>query len=159
MKTKTAKCPFCCPAGGACFSAEVGEVSELTADYWRAVESDEPVKVWECQNCGFCLPRRVNRSPDESTPITPAQVRAITQCQLAKLWDRQEVKVFEVRQHGGFVSVYVEVGRIGDEGTLASVFCRYRGHFFIGRRGKIQAKRGKASKAKLQKYPLIYGWE
>ena len=36
---------------------------------------------------------------------------------------------------GGIVSMVIEVGEIGDEGTLAAVFCRQRAHIFIGPKG------------------------
>ena len=35
----------------------------------------------------------------------------------------------------GVVSMIIEVGAIGDEGTLAAVFCRQRAHIFIGPKG------------------------
>ena len=48
-----------------------------------------------------------------------------------------EVKMFEVEDIGHFVSVVFETGLKNDEGTLASVFGRERGHIFIGKKGGI----------------------
>ena len=35
----------------------------------------------------------------------------------------------------GAVSMVIEVGTIGDEGTMAEIYCRDRAHVFIGPRG------------------------
>ena len=48
-----------------------------------------------------------------------------------------EFKSWDVREHYRFVSVYAEVGRVGDEGTLAAMYCRDRVHLFIGERGAM----------------------
>lgn len=48
-----------------------------------------------------------------------------------------EFKKFEVEENEYFVSLVFEVGAIGDEGTLAAVFCRDYGHVWIGKRGGI----------------------
>lgn len=52
--------------------------------------------------------------------------------------DDDEFKKFEVTElnYGG-VSVIIETGTKGDEGTLAQVFCRYRVHVFVGKRGGL----------------------
>lgn len=63
------------------------------------------------------------------------------------------------------LSIVIEMGRVGDEETLASVFCRTRGHFFVGSHGGIEAAgvghspdfEGKRTKARRE--PLIYGWK
>lgn len=142
MKTKRGKCPNCCPDGGAILT----------------VALDAELKpVWRCNNCFTETPRQHRRKADESSPLTPSQLKAITKIQLNQLRDGHEVKQFRLVQLGSCVSVVVEVGRKGDEGTLASVLCRTRGHFFVSRLGKIQAV-DPSDKVKAKKYPLIYGW-
>lgn len=52
--------------------------------------------------------------------------------------DDYEIKVFETKElYRGKISLVVESGLKGDEGTMASVFCRNRIHIFIGVRGGI----------------------
>lgn len=46
-----------------------------------------------------------------------------------------EIKEWRVEENEFFVSLVVEVGMIGDEGTLASIFGRDRLQVFIGKRG------------------------
>ena len=48
-----------------------------------------------------------------------------------------EIKEYTVRGYDSFVSVILEVGMVGDEGTLAQVYARDRVHLFIGKRGGI----------------------
>lgn len=49
-----------------------------------------------------------------------------------------EIKEYEVTElECGLVSVVLETGRKGDEGTLAELICRQRVHLFIGKRGGI----------------------
>ena len=75
--------------------------------------------------------------------MTKAQERAVERIRRqAKqdlfFGDKCEFKLFEVDENPYFVSVVVEVGMIGDEGTLASAFCRYHCQLFIGKRGGIR---------------------
>ena len=55
----------------------------------------------------------------------------------------------------GAVSMVIEVGNIGDEGTMAELYCRDRAHVFIGPRGGCftyaKAKSG-ANKGQLVRY-------
>ena len=51
--------------------------------------------------------------------------------------DDQEIKIWEVTEHDYFVSLVVEYGLKGDEGTLACLIARTRAHLFIGKRGGI----------------------
>lgn len=48
-----------------------------------------------------------------------------------------EIKQYEVSDCDYFLSVVIETGSVGDEGTLASIICRERAHLFIGKRGGI----------------------
>ena len=51
--------------------------------------------------------------------------------------DNYEIKRFETEEFQYFVSLTVETGMKGDDGTLASVFCRKHRHGFIGKRGGV----------------------
>ena len=52
--------------------------------------------------------------------------------------EKYEFKQFEVTDHEwGTVSVALETGMKGDEGTLAAIFARDYCHIFIGPRGAI----------------------
>lgn len=54
--------------------------------------------------------------------------------------DTHEFKCIEVKElEGGIVSLIVEIGRKGDEGTAASLFARDRYHVFIWDRGGLRA--------------------
>lgn len=48
-----------------------------------------------------------------------------------------EIKEFKVEENEYFVSVIVEIGMIGDEGTMGEYIGRDRAHLFIGKRGGI----------------------
>ena len=48
-----------------------------------------------------------------------------------------EFKAWEVKEYESFVSVLLETGLKGDEGTWASIIARDRAHLFIGKRGGI----------------------
>lgn len=70
--------------------------------------------------------------------MTQSQERAINKIKRASIWmDGLEIKRFEIEDFIGFVSLYIEVGNIGDDDTLASIICRDRVHVFIGKRGGI----------------------
>lgn len=49
------------------------------------------------------------------------------------------------------VFLLTEVGHIGDEGTMASIFCRTRRHIAIGPKGKIQLLNGADQRTYLTK--------
>lgn len=49
--------------------------------------------------------------------------------------ETKEVKEKSIEDLGHCISMVIEVGEIGDEGTLAAVFCRQRAHIFIGKKG------------------------
>lgn len=57
---------------------------------------------------------------------------------------KYEFKKFEVTEHKYFVAVVIETGRIGDEGSLASLIARTYQNLFLGKRGGIRyyGKRG-----------------
>ena len=71
-----------------------------------------------------------------------------------------EIKEYKVEETEYFLSVVLEVGMIGDEGTMAQVFCRDRVHLFVGKRGGITYpvtnKRGQWVQRQLSKTTL-YG--
>lgn len=47
--------------------------------------------------------------------------------------DKYEIKIVEIDENDYFVSLYIETGLIGDEGTLASTIGRDDTHFLINR--------------------------
>lgn len=49
--------------------------------------------------------------------------------------EKYEIKRWEIKDYQSFVSLVLETGMKGDEGTLAEVFARDRAHLFIGPRG------------------------
>ena len=74
--------------------------------------------------------------------MTDAQAKAL--CRILKGLEtfsmsagRYEIKQYEVEDYGQFLSVYAVVGSIGDEGTYASILCRYGVHLFVGKRGGV----------------------
>lgn len=73
--------------------------------------------------------------------------------------DNQEIKTWEVTDCDSFVSLVVEYGYKGDEGTLASIICRTRAHLFIGKRGGITypvtTKNGKFVRRQFGGYSIL----
>ena len=70
---------------------------------------------------------------------------------------RREIKQFEIRECGKKLSVMVEVGMPGDEGTMASVLCRDRCHVFVGIRGGMRTyRRGHKRQTWVKLYELPY---
>ena len=72
--------------------------------------------------------------------MTKSQEKAIERIRKlveADLHDWRDIKRWEVKEYEFFVSVYVEYGCKGDEGTLAEVLCRNKAHLFVGKRGGI----------------------
>lgn len=53
------------------------------------------------------------------------------------LLDGHEVKRWEIEDCTYFVSLLVETGLKGDEGTYAEIFARNTAHLFIGKRGGV----------------------
>lgn len=49
-----------------------------------------------------------------------------------------EIKRWEVEETEYFISLVVEVGMKGDEGTMASILCRDTLHVFIGKKGGVR---------------------
>lgn len=76
----------------------------------------------------------------------PTQKKAILELAEAALRERAypdspvELKVCELRRIGERreLSLVLEVGRVGDEGTLAHAFARDRWHFFVGDKGALR---------------------
>ena len=59
-----------------------------------------------------------------------------------------EIKEYKITDCETFLSVVLEVGMIGDEGTMAQIFCRDRVHLFIGKKGGITYPTSKRRKTK-----------
>lgn len=70
--------------------------------------------------------------------------------------DDYEIKKWEVEENEFFVSVNVEVGLKGDEGTLAAVFGRNSAHIFVGPKGGMTYWRKKGKNKRLKYINL---WE
>jgi hypothetical protein len=51
--------------------------------------------------------------------------------------DGYEFKRWNVTENEHFAAVVLEVGMIGDEGTLAEAVCRDRAQLFVGKKGDI----------------------
>lgn len=67
--------------------------------------------------------------------------------------DEYEIKKWEVNENDYFVSLILEYGMKGDEGTLAELFARDRAHLFIGKRGGVTYPVSKLLKSgKLKSY-------
>jgi len=49
-----------------------------------------------------------------------------------------EIKKNEVKDENGLVFLYLVTGMKNDDGTMAAIFCRVRGHFMITKRGKVE---------------------
>ena len=49
--------------------------------------------------------------------------------------ETKEIKEKSIEDLGHCISMVIEVGAIGDEGTMAAIFCRQRAHVFIGPKG------------------------
>ena len=49
--------------------------------------------------------------------------------------ETKEIKEKKIEDLGHCISMVIEVGQIGDEGTMAAIFCRQRAHIFIGKKG------------------------
>mgnify|MGYP000908343139 CR=1 FL=1 len=104
---------------------------------------DSFVPTWECRNCWRILPRKVY---GKSEGMTPSQAEAVERFKQAflKTWacgaTDYEFKRCEVTEaFAGKYWLNLEVGRIGDEKTMGSVFCRNRVMVLVGRRGSYTA--------------------
>lgn len=95
----------------------------------------------------------------------PAKLRSAVLNIITAAVDRQstsdggvEIKTLEI--HKGYrssVFVVVEVGYVGDETSMLSVFARTRGHFSVGPRGGIKSLSRKTASAR--RFPLVSGWD
>lgn len=76
--------------------------------------------------------------------MTNSQEKAVARIRnLAEKWASEgfadgEIKEWEVEENEYFVSVVVEIGGKGDEGTLAEYIARDRAHIFVGKRGGMR---------------------
>jgi hypothetical protein len=83
--------------------------------------------------------------------LTSSQKSAIAQIKNNMLRDPSyEIKYFHLATIGrAKVSLVVEVGKVNDEGTYGSIFCRNRRHYCIGARGGLTLfKNGKKVKGR-----------
>lgn len=78
-------------------------------------------------------------SDRQSRMVTEA-LRRLFQCSSLNDASSAEFKKLEVEMDDrGCLRVVAEVGRKNDEGTVASVFCRYHKQFWVTKRGGIHA--------------------
>ncbi len=86
-------------------------------------------------------------TPTQQKLINHFEKNLVSEIYSEKFAHNYEIKEFEVKKnYGGTQMVVMEVGRIGDEGTAASIFCRDRKIIFIGKRGGVKAYNSKNQK-------------
>lgn len=83
----------------------------------------------------------------EDYDLTPSQKRnvrvllaeglAVNGIEGAVAREFKEASLDRVGEYSDWLALYVVVGRKGDEGTAAEIYCRERGHFFLSRRGGV----------------------
>ena len=74
--------------------------------------------------------------------------------------DDSEIKTWEVEENEFFVSLRVEVGLKGDEGTMAAIFGRESALIFIGKKGGLSYPTNAKHNYKIKKnerYQLMGG--
>lgn len=81
------------------------------------------------------------KDPIEATDRQLDLVDCIYARMLADFADREagEIKDVTIRPCGRSISISVETGLKGDEGTLAAIFARTRAQVFVGPRGGLRA--------------------
>lgn len=86
-----------------------------------------------------------------------AKIRSLVERELYS--DQYEIKRFDITDNKYFISLYVQYGLIGDEGTLAEALGRDSAHLFIGKRGGItypmSKKNGKFYTKKFEGYSIL----
>ena len=93
--------------------------------------------------------------------MTKSQEKAIERIrQLVErdMTDKQEIKIWGINEGEYFVSLVIEYGYIGDEGTLSAIFCRCHAHLFIGKRGGITYliyRNGKQVERRFKGYSIL----
>lgn len=101
--------------------------------------------------------------PDNISKMQKSRLESIRSSVLDTLYgstkDSYEIKEFdvrvsesEVRKNTKFVSVSIETGLKGDEGTLASSLARNRALIFIGKNGGMKHAQWGSTKNKTTKY-------
>lgn len=148
-KLKKSKCD--CAGGG--YSYFIRDTEFVDGDW---------VPIWKCENCGHTLPRRVRRHGTGRTPSQDKAIECVRDALLEKngrYSDREQVlKKFEVTDMDwGSVSLVIEVGSEGDEGTLGSIFCRDYRHIFIGRSGGLKLVNAKAKSKSRGFHNVVWG--
>jgi hypothetical protein len=95
----------------------------------------------------------VEALPLDTTNWTPSQIKTAKRFAVEMMFsfggavpEKNEFKRFEASlQEWGGVFVVCEIGLVGDEGTMASIFARDSSHGFIGKRGGISAMQDTAN--------------
>jgi len=93
---------------------------------------------------GYCYAYEMtDKEDDTEKPLTKAQTQAVERIKKdIQRWygdnfSNYEYKTFKLTSGYKSHYLYVVVGRVGDEGTMAEIFCRDKAHFAIGERGRI----------------------
>lgn len=138
-----------CPCGG--------DYYEKTWDW-----SDDDKPVWHCANCGRQT-KRIKKSRGKT--MTPSQYDSVRQVVRSGFEKTVGIGEYEIKtmtakreEHSGNIILTIEMGGKGDEGTMASIFCRYRMHVWIGRAGGLTVYVDGEKKVTGWK-ALIYGWQ
>lgn len=75
---------------------------------------------------------------DAQRRMTQHAVLAAYKCSFLTKDSKSEVKSFQATlDERGDLRVVVEVGMVGDEGTMAACLCRYHRQFWVSRRGGL----------------------
>lgn len=112
---------------------------------------DDGHPMWRCENCGLLTPVRKRAARKDREGMTAAQERLLARIKAqalacahgADFVDRYEFKKWEVEVTPHFVSLVLETGRKGDEGTYGALLCRNYRHIFIGPNGALKLANAK----------------
>lgn len=148
-----------------CNGEHCGCKTAHTATWGMTLPTGDVPLIWRCENCGRTSPRKLRKPRVQAgTGMTASQAAAIEAIRerIIELRNRgfaqnYEFKHFEVRQRQGYVSLTVEIGRKGDEGTMASIYCRDRRIIAVGPRGGLELLNAKHKNASRGWFNAIHG--
>ena len=116
----------------------MGEYSDVWAEMNKSAKFIEQLVETEVKERGYADDAEISRKQVTALKrilriIFETDAHCSTSLDIAK---EHEFKRLEVKKLAyGALSVATDVGRIGDEGTYASLLCRQHRHFFIGKAG------------------------
>lgn len=140
-----------CPCGGDYYEKS-----------WDYDATGKATTVWTCANCLRSTARVVKKRGTKMTPSQYDSVRQVVRSGFEKtagIGD-YEIKKMESKREDrtGAIVLTIVMGGKGDEGTMASIFCRYRMRVYIGRAGGLTIYVDGEKKVTGWK-ALIYGWQ